>query len=132
MGKNQVIKLYLILPSVLQQFKKNIVSFFSATLGPSSRSGHRMVLSKKNLVVFGGYHDNGIDYKYYNDVHLFDLESRTWRKIEPAGNSFILYYTNALLIYLMFNIISFCTLKVLPRLRDLVVKWLPCPMGAFL
>ena len=29
---------------------QNIVSFFSATLGPSSRSGHRMVLSKKNLI----------------------------------------------------------------------------------
>ncbi|XP_046437306.1 kelch domain-containing protein 4-like [Daphnia pulex] len=59
----------------------------NATLGPSSRSGHRMVLCKKNLVVFGGYHDNGLDYKYYNDVHLFDLESRTWRKIEPSGTA---------------------------------------------
>ena len=44
-----------------------------------------MILCKKHLVVFGGYHDNGLDYKYYNDVHLFDLESRTWRKIEPSG-----------------------------------------------
>nr|SVE71458.1 EOG090X0KWJ [Daphnia similis]SVE72091.1 EOG090X0KWJ [Daphnia similis]SVE72718.1 EOG090X0KWJ [Daphnia similis] len=43
-----------------------------------------MVLCKKQLVVFGGYHDNGMDYKYYNDLHTFDLESRTWRKIEPA------------------------------------------------
>lgn len=57
----------------------------NATLGPTSRSGHRMVLCKKQLVVFGGYHDNGMDYKYYNDLHTFDLESRTWRKIEPAG-----------------------------------------------
>lgn len=44
-----------------------------------------MVLLKKHLVVFGGYHDNGMDYKYFNDIHMFDLESRTWRKIEPAG-----------------------------------------------
>jgi len=57
----------------------------SATQGPSSRSGHRMVLCKKNLVVFGGYHDNGIDYKYFNDVHMFDLETRLWKKIEPVG-----------------------------------------------
>lgn len=59
----------------------------SATLGPSSRSGHRMVVSKKNLVVFGGYHDNGVDYKYFSDVHMFNLETRTWKKIEPAGKS---------------------------------------------
>ena len=59
---------------------------FSASLGPSSRSGHRMVLSKKHLVVFGGYHDNGIDYKYLNDVHTFNIETRSWRKIEPVGN----------------------------------------------
>ena len=45
-----------------------------------------MVALKKNLVVFGGYHDNGIDYRYFNDVHIFDLETRTWRKIEPVGN----------------------------------------------
>jgi len=49
-----------------------------------------MVLSKKHLIVFGGYNDNGIDYKYYNDVHLFDLENRTWRKIDPAGKGFLL------------------------------------------
>jgi len=57
----------------------------TAAQGPSSRSGHRMVALKKNLVVFGGYHDNGIDYRYFNDVHIFDLETRTWRKIEPVG-----------------------------------------------
>lgn len=49
-----------------------------------------MVLSKKHLIVFGGYNDNGIDYKYYNDVHLFDLENRTWRKIDPAGKEYLL------------------------------------------
>ena len=59
-----------------------------ASLGPSSRSGHRMVLSKKQLIVFGGYHDNGFDYKYFNDVHIFDLDNRKWRKIEPAGSHF--------------------------------------------
>ena len=28
-----------------------------------------------------------MDYKYYNDVHLFDMENRTWKKIDPAGNN---------------------------------------------
>ena len=26
--------------------------------GPSARSGHRMVVYKKNIIVFGGFHDN--------------------------------------------------------------------------
>ncbi|EFN78372.1 kelch domain-containing protein 4 [Harpegnathos saltator] len=53
--------------------------------GPSARSGHRMVLLKKQLIVFGGFHDNLRDYKYFNDVYAFDLETYVWRKIEPAG-----------------------------------------------
>lgn len=54
--------------------------------GPSARSGHRMVYMKKQLIVFGGFHDNlRHDYKYFNDVHIFDLETYMWRKIEPAG-----------------------------------------------
>ncbi|XP_011706623.1 PREDICTED: kelch domain-containing protein 4 isoform X1 [Wasmannia auropunctata] len=54
--------------------------------GPSSRSGHRMVHVKKQLIVFGGFHDNlRHDYKYFNDVHIFDLETYTWQKIEPTG-----------------------------------------------
>lgn len=57
----------------------------SAPNGPSARSGHRMVLVKKQLFVFGGFHDNLRDCKYFNDVYCFDLESYKWRKIEPVG-----------------------------------------------
>jgi len=32
--------------------------FFRAPGGPSGRSGHRMVLSKKQLLVFGGFHES--------------------------------------------------------------------------
>ncbi|KOC61526.1 Kelch domain-containing protein 4 [Habropoda laboriosa] len=53
--------------------------------GPSSRSGHRMTHIKKQLVVFGGFHDNLRDYKYYNDVHIFNLETYVWHKIELSG-----------------------------------------------
>ena len=31
---------------------------FSVPGGPSARSGHRMVQCKKQLIVFGGFHDN--------------------------------------------------------------------------
>lgn len=53
--------------------------------GPSARSGHRMVHIKKQLVIFGGFHDNLKDYKYYNDVYIFDLETYMWHKIELSG-----------------------------------------------
>ncbi|XP_050448793.1 kelch domain-containing protein 4-like isoform X3 [Cataglyphis hispanica] len=53
---------------------------------PSARSGHRMIYVKKQLIVFGGFYDNlRHDYKYFNDVHIFNLETYTWRKIEPTG-----------------------------------------------
>lgn len=52
---------------------------------PTSRSGHRMVLLKKHLVIFGGFHDNLSECKYFNDVHVFSLEERCWRKVATSG-----------------------------------------------
>ena len=54
---------------------------------PTSRSGHRMVLLKKHLVVFGGFHDNLSECKYFNDIHVFSLEERSWRKVSSSGNA---------------------------------------------
>eukprot|EP01105_Mastigella_eilhardi_P007399 TRINITY_DN18862_c0_g1_i1.p1 TRINITY_DN18862_c0_g1~~TRINITY_DN18862_c0_g1_i1.p1 ORF type:complete len:501 (+),score=132.20 TRINITY_DN18862_c0_g1_i1:50-1552(+) len=50
---------------------------------PSARSGHRMALWKKCLVLFGGFFDAYEQpcTKYYNDLWLFDLEQSEWRKI---------------------------------------------------
>eukprot|EP00041_Stephanoeca_diplocostata_P014720 m.276946 g.276946 ORF g.276946 m.276946 type:complete len:512 (-) comp19777_c0_seq1:85-1620(-) len=51
--------------------------------GPSPRSGHRMVLLKKKIVVFGGFHfNNKSSPKYFNDVHVFDLETYKWSKVQ--------------------------------------------------
>lgn len=58
----------------------------TATGGPSARSGHRMVYSKKQLIIFGGFHDNLRDYKYFNDVHIFDLTTYKWKKLEISGS----------------------------------------------
>lgn len=52
---------------------------------PSARSGHRMILMKKKIFVFGGFHDNNQSYKYFNDVYSFSLEDYTWQKIEAGG-----------------------------------------------
>uniref|UniRef100_A0A671SPX6 Kelch domain-containing protein 4-like n=1 Tax=Sinocyclocheilus anshuiensis TaxID=1608454 RepID=A0A671SPX6_9TELE len=45
---------------------------------PSGRSGHRMVLSKRQLLVFGGFHES-------NDIHAFNLETFTWSRLQPTG-----------------------------------------------
>ncbi|EDV92286.1 kelch domain-containing protein 4 [Drosophila grimshawi] len=60
-------------------------SKIAAPHGPSARSGHRMVAAKKRLFVFGGFHDNNQSYHYYNDVHVFSLESYEWLQIEIGG-----------------------------------------------
>ena len=57
----------------------------TASGGPSARSGHRMLALKKQLLVFGGFHDNLRDCKYFNDVHSFNLETRTWTKLVTTG-----------------------------------------------
>ncbi|XP_035824341.1 kelch domain-containing protein 4 isoform X2 [Aplysia californica] len=53
--------------------------------GPSARSGHRMMALKKQILVFGGFHDNTRDYKYFNDVYSFNLETYTWSLLKPSG-----------------------------------------------
>ena len=71
--------------------------------GPTARSGHRMVLYKRKVVLFGGYFDNGQDIKYLNDLHLFDLDTMQWTAVRmlcsdsgccalrfPAHSTFVL------------------------------------------
>ncbi|NXY04308.1 KLDC4 protein, partial [Pteruthius melanotis] len=53
--------------------------------GPSGRSGHRMVACKRQLIIFGGFHESARDYIYYNDVYTFNLDCFTWSKLAPAG-----------------------------------------------
>ncbi|XP_012578314.1 PREDICTED: kelch domain-containing protein 4, partial [Condylura cristata] len=53
--------------------------------GPSGRSGHRMVAWKRQLIVFGGFHESTRDYIYYNDVYTFSLDTLRWSKLAPVG-----------------------------------------------
>ena len=52
--------------------------------GPSARSGHRMVLWRKNAVMFGGFYDNALECRYYNDLWvLSDMDTTgRWTQIE--------------------------------------------------
>uniref|UniRef100_G1RLF4 Kelch domain containing 4 n=2 Tax=Nomascus leucogenys TaxID=61853 RepID=G1RLF4_NOMLE len=56
-----------------------------STGGPSGRSGHRMVAWKRQLILFGGFHESTRDYIYYNDVYAFNLDTFTWSKLSPSG-----------------------------------------------
>ncbi|MBN3306799.1 KLDC4 protein, partial [Amia calva] len=56
-----------------------------ATGAPTGRSGHRMVLCKRQLVVFGGFHESTRDYVYYNDVHAFNMDTFSWSRLTPSG-----------------------------------------------
>ncbi|KAM6973514.1 kelch domain-containing protein 4 [Aplochiton taeniatus] len=53
---------------------------------PSGRSGHRMVLSKRQLLLFGGFHESARDFVYYNDVYCFSLDSFSWSRLLPSGS----------------------------------------------
>ena len=44
-----------------------------------------MIYFRKWLIVFGGFHDNIKDSKYFNDVFAFDLENRSWTKLITTG-----------------------------------------------
>ncbi len=54
--------------------------------GPSARSGHRMVAYKRKLFVFGGFYDNGAVVRFFDDLHIFDLDKMSWTKVAPGTN----------------------------------------------
>ncbi|XP_021720227.1 kelch domain-containing protein 4-like [Chenopodium quinoa] len=49
---------------------------------PSPRSGHRMVLYKHKIIVFGGFYDTLREVRYLNDLHVFDLDQFKWQEIK--------------------------------------------------
>nr|XP_057931491.1 kelch domain-containing protein 4 [Doryrhamphus excisus] len=55
--------------------------------GPSGRSGHRMALSKRQLLVFGGFHESTRDFIYYNDVYSFSLDTFSWSRLSVSGTA---------------------------------------------
>ncbi|KAK4568891.1 hypothetical protein RGQ29_004348 [Quercus rubra] len=54
---------------------------------PSPRSGHRMVLYKHKIIVFGGFYDTLREVRYYNDLYVFDLDQYKWQEVKPSPGS---------------------------------------------
>ncbi|XP_038146828.1 kelch domain-containing protein 4 isoform X1 [Cyprinodon tularosa] len=46
-----------------------------------------MVLSKRQLLVFGGFHESTRDFIYYNDVYAFSLDTFSWSRLAPSGSA---------------------------------------------
>ncbi|XP_034391646.1 kelch domain-containing protein 4 [Cyclopterus lumpus] len=65
----------------------NTWEIIKAPGGPPGRSGHRMVLSKKQLLVFGGFHESTRDFIYYNDIYSFSLDTFSWSRLAPSGSA---------------------------------------------
>lgn len=57
--------------------------------GPSSRSGHRMALWKRNAVVFGGFYDNAQECRYFDDLWILSAldGAGRWTQVKTAAVS---------------------------------------------
>jgi len=53
---------------------------------PSARSGHRMVVWKQWIILFGGFHDVGVRTNYLNDLWFFDMMEYKWQQILSRDN----------------------------------------------
>ncbi|GAB5367108.1 hypothetical protein AAMO2058_001200900 [Amorphochlora amoebiformis] len=54
---------------------------------PTPRSGHRMVSYRNRLYVFGGYFDSAKTCLYYNDLFVFDTDTRKWSEVKKPPKS---------------------------------------------
>ncbi|CAM9122639.1 unnamed protein product, partial [Phaeothamnion confervicola] len=52
--------------------------------GPSARSGHRMVLWRNCIVLFGGFYEAFRESNWFNDLYILNLQEHTWQRIEIA------------------------------------------------
>ncbi|KAI9912616.1 hypothetical protein PsorP6_006206 [Peronosclerospora sorghi] len=62
-------------------FKTNAWEELEVRGGPSPRSGHRMVVWRNYLVVFGGFYEAARETRWFNDLYLFNLAELKWQKV---------------------------------------------------
>ena len=50
---------------------------------PPARSGHRAVVWRHYMIIFGGFHEAlRSETRWFNDVHIFDFQSSTWTELK--------------------------------------------------
>ncbi|BBM99560.1 hypothetical protein MPTK1_1g22040 [Marchantia polymorpha subsp. ruderalis] len=51
---------------------------------PSPRSGHRMIMYKHKIILFGGFYDTLREVRYFNDLYVLDLDDYKWQEVKPT------------------------------------------------
>jgi N-acetylneuraminic acid mutarotase len=51
---------------------------------PSARSGHACIVWKNYMILFGGFFEALRETKWYNDVHVFNLQTELWMEIPQS------------------------------------------------
>jgi hypothetical protein len=54
------------------------------------RSGHRMVVWRNYLVLFGGFYEAMRDVRWYNDLFLFSFQDERWTQIQYRPHAQVL------------------------------------------
>lgn len=54
---------------------------------PSARSGHRMVVWRNYLVLFGGFYEALRDQRWFNDLYLYSFQEERWTLIPCRPSS---------------------------------------------
>lgn len=62
---------------------------FECKKGPSARSGHRMLVWRNYIVLFGGFHQAVTSERWFGDVWLFDTRSCEWREVSFPTTSIL-------------------------------------------
>ena len=70
-----------------QHTPSHSLSSSSSSSTPSARSGHRCIVYKACIYVFGGFHDDMQKVKFYNDLWIFDTSLMKWTHIKPPANA---------------------------------------------
>ncbi len=54
------------------------------------RSGHRMVVWRGYLVLFGGFYEAMREVRWYNDAYVYSFQDRRWALIPQKPNAQVL------------------------------------------
>lgn len=54
---------------------------------PSARSGHRMILWRNCIVLFGGFYEALHEMKWFNDCYIFSLHNEKWLQLSFKPNT---------------------------------------------
>ena len=67
---------------------------------PTARSGHRMLVWRNYIVLFGGYYESIREAKWYNDLYLYSFAEEKWIAISYKSYTPVRFISTFLLLFL--------------------------------